>query len=570
MDPKRLEGRNHRESILNYIDWSRVDDGIGSSTDQNAPYTKKKLISFLDKLGLSTSGNKDVLVKRLNTMRPGTSKKTIDLSKVGGKEKTIDWNKVGGKEGDSEFYTFDELKRYSDLYKIIGRNHMNREELIGSLLEYNYEQNDSKLPYSIPKHVNIYDINRKKILNAATELKRLATENETAEINNMNDALDILQSRLFDRINDYDIYSKNPTDVDHIIYTHDSKLHSFMADHGLVWYYFGIFTNDVVNKPSITPENFLKLYKYDKEFIKNFRNILESVVTDINPKYVGSKILRYVSKTIDRNNFDQWRNGGSIPLVGRGTSPLSWNRNEISKAIIDSGLVPVIDRDLNTYINNNKVAVIPLNLLEIDIDKNIYIGLRDPKLDTLDTRPKKGSYLNTYILGSIYYYIAKNSQFENFCKLNPKIMEKSIILSKIKKILQDKFGYLESDIKDLSPKQICSLYFRDTSMRSKIKKEIEEEYPEISEMIKYQPGSILIQPDTLSMFAPEETVKYIPPEYQNYYNLCSDPKIRKSRIVELAQNLGFEIDQVRYKTKEEICKMIQNYIETIFESKRLL
>lgn len=58
------------------VDWDRVRDGVGSSTNLESPYTVAGLKQLASSLGLSQSGDKASLLNKLEPYRPSRSRTT--------------------------------------------------------------------------------------------------------------------------------------------------------------------------------------------------------------------------------------------------------------------------------------------------------------------------------------------------------------------------------------------------------------------------------------------------------------------------------------------------------------
>ncbi len=93
-----------------------------------------------------------------------------------------------------------------------------------------------------------------------------------------------------------------------------------------------------------------------------------------------------------------------------------------------------------------------------------------------------------------------------------------------------------------------------------------EEAVGVAPEIMLQPGGVLvphIAAATFAQMAPRQTTQYIPPAYQELYNICSKPEaVDRTVILRIANKMGYEDANLLFPlSNTEICRTLMNFAQ---------
>ena len=206
-------------------------------------------------------------------------------------------------------------------------------------------------------------------------------------------------------------------------------------------------------------------------------------------------------------------------------------------------------------------------------------GLIDPHINGVPKsviKPElKGILPGLYIEHPYYYYYyatiyrkifktVMNFDWETICRNK---LQKYDLL---KFIAVNDFGLDYKRVRSLKYNQLCSVLTEESERKRQIRLELGEQVKRIIEPILYQPGSFLV-PEP-SGFAVKEEPKYIRPEWQELYNVCSNPDaVSKDELAFIARRMGVRKSlpkDLTNLTNNQICSTLINYVNLLQESKK--
>lgn len=429
-------------------------------------------------------------------------------------------------------YSYDQLRRYASYYNINERSSMNKSELIDALYQLKNDEHEENR-YEGEDYYDInpaYIIHKERIINLVNSIQK-------EKCDNYYQCLDILKKFY---INYRFVRVPNPN-IRRVWHPHpfikESRqdfyyrtLGSEIENNELIWTYYGLFYVGLnETKPhKVTPENFEA----------------HSFFSDIDTFIDIKNYIIYTTKYDKLWKCAIYSNGGASR--GLDVVPGTWNRDQVLRAIIDTGL---------TY---GKDSDIMIDLKDIGMKKSDIEHFNESGYVSRWSGVMFLPYQDLYKLESIYRQYLKYYYWGNICK-NKQYDDTTLEYLKTQAMRQ--YRYSQHDLSNKKHQQICNMLVDEKERREQISRELTVGVREIALPLIYQPGSVWLEKPL--MFGEKDTALYIPPEYHEYYNICSNSKVSKSEIIDLALELGFVESEIRGKTRYSICKMIQNYIENI-------
>ena len=245
---------------------------------------------------------------------------------------------------------------------------------------------------------------------------------------------------------------------------------------------------------------------------------------------------------------------------------IGWSREMLEKAIVNSDLVlNTTDAILPNY---------PLTYIHLYNLSNIYISKSIIKPRLVGFLPGfrlRGRWLTPYMSNTYFAAIYRKIfgtityvDWETICKNK---LQKYDLL---KFIAVNDFGLDYKRVRSLKYNQLCSVLTEESERKRQIRLELGEQVKRIIEPILYQPGSFLV-PEP-SGFAVKEEPKYIRPEWQELYNVCSNPDaVSKDELAFIARRMGVRKSlpkDLTNLTNNQICSTLINYVNLLQESKK--
>ena len=312
------------------------------------------------------------------------------------------------------------------------------------------------------------------------------------------------------------------------------------------WRYFSFFKNDsYMYKLNILNKR-IEFDIAESGYISSYLSI--------SPDKIFNTFKERAKKSLDRYTFDDERNlskqergefrrvNGEYPLIG-------WKRSELLKALKESELFEEKVETVTTYTGKIKYIY-------------TYPKISKKSMSIRKLRPLPiFDRVSKVKLELIYRYVNnyKNINFPKLCSIY--YIDTITMLRML-----DKFdpNFMGGNYKNLNVDEICATF----GTTKEMVKSMIEEIPNISQAIIYQPGGRYAQniqkkyADVFKSFESTESEE-LNSLYNKYALNCQNPNISEKEIVFDAIELGLVEYISRNMTKEEICKIIKNYIKNI-------
>ena len=128
-----------------------------------------------------------------------------------------------------------------------------------------------------------------------------------------------------------------------------------------------------------------------------------------------------------------------------------------------------------------------------------------------------------------------------------------------------KVGYLKQRFALATTRQLITIdEFFQILRQIEEGKILAEEAVSVAPEIMLQPGGVLVPyfaAGTIAQFAPKQTAQYIPPAYQELYNICSNPEaVTKGEVLRIATLMGYKNTNLLFPlSNTEICNRLINF-----------